>query len=253
MTIAKESDQEDATYIVYYGDPPCSIRELCKRYVYTRFWYPTTASANAIRINGLRNKNAPYHTGYDPNGIDVAQDATTPLTVGPTAYHSWFTPAYAGVRGAYRKKYFFSAPSTRQTPMVSRDKFQGSSNGTFFNSEVLLASGQAVIQKYLSSRWNNLSGNGSAATNLGINNTLEVELPYYQPKRFSKARAIGAQALDCNSHNVRITDVNAPDFFANPQQYTTAYQQHDAVGEDFSLFFFTGVPIYYQYTLDETS
>jgi hypothetical protein len=132
MTIAKESDQEDATYIVYYGDPPCSIRELCKRYVYTRFWYPTTASANAIRINGLRNKNAPYHTGYDPNGIDVAQDATTPLTVGPTAYHSWFTPAYAGVRGAYRKKYFFSAPSTRQTPMVSRDKFQGSSNGTFF-------------------------------------------------------------------------------------------------------------------------
>jgi hypothetical protein len=123
----------------------------------------------------------------------------------------------------------------------------------FFNSEVLLASGQAVIQKYLSSRWNNLSGNGSAATNLGINNTLEVELPYYQPKRFSKARAIGAQALDCNSHNVRTTDVNAPDFFANPQQYTTAYQQHDAVGEDFSLFFFTGVPIYYQYTLDETS
>jgi hypothetical protein len=253
MTIAKKSDQEDATYLVYYGDPPCSIRELCKRYSFTRFWYPTTASANALRINGLRNKNMPYHTGYDPNGIDVAQDAVTPLTVGPTAYSSWFTPAYAGVRGAFRKKYYFSAPLSRQTPIVSRDRFQGTGNGTFFNSEILLASGRSVIQKYLTSRWSVAGGNGTAATNLGVNNTIEVELPYYLPKRFSAARTISAQGLDCNSHRVATTDVNAPDFFANPQSYSTAYQQHDAVGEDFSLFFFTGVPIYYEYTMNEGS
>lgn len=253
MEIASKSDPEDATYLVYYGDPPCSIRELCKRYAYTRFWYPTTASVNAIRINGLRNKAMPYFTGYDPQGIDLAQDGVTPLTVGPTAYSSWFTPSYAGVRGAFRKKYYFSAPQTRQTPLVIRDDDRSTGNGTFFNSEILLSSGRAVIQKYLSSRWAVNSGNGTAATNLGINNTVEVELPYYRPQRFSAARTIQAQDLDCNSHQVRTTDVNAPDFFDNPVQYSTAYQQHDAVGEDFSLFFFTGVPIYYEYTMDETS
>jgi len=253
MTIASKSDQEDATYLVYYGDPPCSIRELCKRYSFTRFWYPTAAGINALRINNLRNKNMPYHTGYDPSGIDIAQDAVTPLTVGPTAFSSWFTPAFAGVRGGYRKKYFYSAPTTRQTPNVTRDGFHGTGNGIYHNSEIPLASGEPVIQKYLTSRFNIAAGNGTAATNLGINNTVEVELPYYQPKRFSRARTISAQDLDCNSHSVSTTDVNAPDFFFNPQIYSVAYQQHDAVAEDWSLFFFTGVPIYYQYTTNELS
>ncbi len=253
MTIASKSNQEDATYMVYYGDPPCSIRELCKRYSFTRFWYPTQANADAIRINGLRNKNMPYHTGYDPEGLDVAQDAVTPLTVGPTAYSSWFTPAYAGVRGAMRKKFYFTAPNSTQTPLVFRSGFFGSGNGTFFNSEILIASGRPVIQKYLTSRWASASGNGSAATNLGINNTIEVELPYYQPKRFSAARAIGAQSLDCNSHNVRTTDVRIDTTGPAPAQFSSVYQQHDAVGEDFSLFFFTGVPIYYKYNMNETS
>lgn len=253
LTIASKSDQEDATYLVYYGDPPCSIRELCKRYTFTRFWYPPTASTNTVRINGLRNKAMPYYTGYDPQGIDTAADATTLLTVGPTAYSSWFTPSYAGYRGSFRKKYYFSAPQTRQTPLVVRDDDRATGNATFFNSEIALASGRAVIQKYLSSRWAVNTGNGAASTNLGINNTIEVELPYYRPTRFSAARTIRAQDLQVNSHTVRTTDVNAPDFFVNPQQYSTSYQQHDAVGEDFALFFFTGVPIYYQYTMDETS
>jgi hypothetical protein len=251
MTVASKSEQEDATYLVYYGDPPCSIRELCKRYSFTRFWYPTTASAEAIRVNNLRNKIMPYHTGFDPSGLDLAQDGSTPLTVGPTAYSSWFTPAYAGVRGGYRKKYYFSASASRQTPLINRDTVFGVGNGTFLHSEIPLSTGREAIQKYLSSRWNIASGNGTAATNLGINNTIEVELPYYQPKRFSRARTINAQGLDCNSHSVRTTDVNAPDFFANPQTYSTTYQQHDAVAEDWSLFFFTGVPIYYQYTTNE--
>merc|ERR1712058_69280 len=127
---------DDPTYSVYYGDPPCSIRELCKRYVNTRFWYARLGLNNTVRVNRLTNKNAPYHTGWDPNGVDASTRALEPegppasLTVGHTAYHSWFTPAYAGVRGAYRKKYFFSAPTTRQTPVIARDTFKNSGNGS---------------------------------------------------------------------------------------------------------------------------
>lgn len=54
------------------------------------------------------NKDLPYNTGYDKSGVDVSSDGTTQLTVGPTAFHSWFLPSYAGYRGGVRKKYFFS-------------------------------------------------------------------------------------------------------------------------------------------------
>lgn len=253
MTIASKSNQEDATYLVYFGDPPCSLRELCKRYSFTRYWYPTFASTNTVRINGLRNKNAPYYTGYDPDGIDVAQDGATALTVGPTAFSTWFTPSYAGVRGAYRKKYYFHGSDTAQSPIVTRLDFVGTGNGAFNTSEALLGAGRVLIQKFLTAKLITSSGNGSTATNIGINNTVEVEFPYYLPKRFSPARTISAQDLDCNSHRVTTLDFSSPDFVPNPEQLNTAYQQHDAVGEDFSLFFFTGVPIYYKYTLTELS
>ena len=253
MTIASKSQQDDATYLVYYGDPACSIRELLKRYVFTRAWYPPNANPDAIRVSGLRNKNLPYHTGWDTTGIDTAFDGITKLTVGPTTFMSWFLPAYAGFRGGTRKKYLFSAPTTRQSPIVIRTNTKLTGNGTFFNSEYLLTLSNANIQKYLTSRFASDSGAGATATNLGINNTIEAELPYYLPKRFSAARTIGAQALDCNSHQVRTTSTTIDTTGPVPAQYSTVYAQYDAAAEDFAMFFFTGVPIYYEYTLTEAS
>jgi len=139
------------------------------------------------------------------------------------------------------------------SPLVSRDGYQAVGNGNFFSSEIVGSAGRAVVQKFLSSRWNPLSGNGSAATNLGVNDTIEVELPYYRPDRFSASRAISAQSLQSNSHVVKTLDVTYAGQGTNILTDFTIYQQHDAVAEDFSLFFFTGVPIYYEYTLDETS
>lgn len=251
--IGSKSQQDDSTYLVYYGDPACSIRELCKRYTFTRLWYPGDAAADTVRINTLRNKNQPYYTGYDTQGIDTAVDSITRLTVGPTAYSSWFTPSYAGWRGSMRKKFFFSAPTTRQTPLVIRDGYKTAGNGLSNFSSLSLTENRLVVQKYLSSRFAATSGAGSTATNLGINNTIEVDLPYYYPQRFSAARTIKAQDLDCNSHIVKTTAVTIDAVGPEPAQFSTVFQQHDAVGEDFSLFFFTGVPIYYQYSMNETS
>jgi len=253
MQIAGKGEQTDNTYLVYYGDPPCSIRELCKRYTFTRFWNPSQALADTVRLNSVRNKNMPYYTGYDPKGIDLAADGTTPLTVGPTPYVSWFTPAYAGFRGALRRKFFFSAVNTTQSPYVLRTGYSNSGNGTFNFTFYSLTETRQNIQKYLSARFSNASGAGAAATNLTINNTIEAELPYYYPQRFSAARSVQAQDLDCNSHIIRTTDVLIDQTGPDPARLGTVYQEHVAVGEDFSLFFFTGVPIYYEYALTETS
>jgi len=252
MAVASKSSQDDNTYLVYYGDPPCSIRELCKRYVNVRTWLPGEASTETMRINTIRNKNLPYYTGWDSGGIDLAADGSTKLTVGPTSFISWFTPSYAGWRGSMRHKFYMSATSDSQTPLVIRDGYNGSGNGNFAFTSIALSSATAAIQKFLTSRLAATSGAGTAATNLGINNTLEVDLPYYMPKRFSAARAVSAQNLDCNSHIMKTVALSSSSRGATTTTQT-AYQDHVAAGEDFSLFFFTGVPIYFKYTLNESS
>nr|APG78584.1 hypothetical protein 2 [Wenzhou picorna-like virus 10] len=252
ISIASKSDPDDNTYMVYYGDPPTSIRELCKRYCFTRMWFPERASTGAIRINGLTNKDLPYHTGWDSHGIDTSTVTGNPLTVGPTAFHSWFLPAYAGYRGGMRKKYFFTG-NLKQSPQVSRSLYHTYGNGSSTDLELSATQSNAERQKFYSSRWNSSAGTGTAATNMSINDTIEVELPFYWNRRFAASRQIRAQTLQCNSHRVVTTAATISGEAQNQDTLGLFYQQHDAVAEDFSLFFFTGVPIYYFYSLNETS
>merc|ERR1739838_357915 len=167
VSIASKSDPDDPTYLVYYGDPPTSIRELCKRYCYTRTWVPERAVEESAQINILSNKAMPYYTGYDPFGVDVPTFGS-PVTVGPTAFSSWFTPMYAGQRGAFRKKYLFSGTSN-QSPVVSRDKYVLGA-GEYTSYTQLVAKGEKFIGKLLTASLNNISGGGNAATNMDINN-----------------------------------------------------------------------------------
>lgn len=252
VSIAKKSDPNDETYLVYYGDPPTSIRELCKRYVLSRYWVPPLAGDDAIQINVLTNKAMPYYSGFDPTGIDLAADGSTPLTACPTAFSAWFTPMYAGQRGSFRKKYMFSG--TNQSPTVTRFPYSGASNGKFTGATTLLAGGNETLTKFLSNTFNVISGNGATSTNIDINNTIEAEFPFYWDRRFSAARTIKAQSLQCNSHKVASTSTTRSGSGTTFDAYGgTTFQQYDAVGEDWSLFFFTGVPIMYQYSIGMTT
>jgi len=248
-TIGSKSDQDDPTYNVFFGDPPSSIRELCKRYTYSRLWWPESASANAVRMAELTNKDMPYYTGADSGGIDDGV-LSGQLTIGPTAFSSWFAPQYAGVRGGYRKKYMINGGDAPTVPIVQRRSRIDTGNGAISFKEFPLAAPVDYIQK-ICARWAApYSGNGCAATNTYINNTLEVELPFYMNKRFASPRILSAQDLDCNSHAVMVStgEIGNGSSIRNHSFY-----QFDAVAEDWSLFFFTGVPRYWKYTLDENS
>lgn len=244
MVMAKPGQQSDATYLVFYGDPPTSIRDLCKRYCLTRIWAPINAAVSILRVNVMTNKNLPYHTGWDPEGIDVSASAR-PITTGPKAFHSWFLPCYAGYRGAIRKKYFFT--SVMQTPLITRLPFQGTGNGAITSTP--FTANTAVLSKQLTNSLQMAAGAGSAATNIGINDTIEVELPFYWRNRFAAARAIRAQKLQSNSHAITTTSSASGPAFA--QQIVI--QQHDSVGEDFNLLFFTGIPIMWRYTANAST
>lgn len=250
--IGTTSDPDDPTYLVYYGDPPTSIRELIKRYCFTRGWAMPAATVDTLRVNGLRNKNLPYFVGWDPSGVDLATDGTTPQTLGSTAFLTWFMPSYAGYKGAVRKKYMFENAGNTN-PNVVRQGYIATDTGNVFSSEYAYTNTAKNQTRYLSSRFNPGSGAGNCATNCTINNTVEVELPFYWPKRFASSRLVHANDLQSNSHQVRSVASHGGSGSASPRIITPLIHQHDAAGEDFSLFFFTGVPIYYRYTLNETS
>jgi hypothetical protein len=255
QTIAAENQEADQTYAVWYGDPPTTIRELCKRYVLTRYWFTNAPPNGIMRISKLLNKDAPYQSGWDPNGIDVSDvDGVTPLSVVEKDYSSWWSPCYAGVRGARRKKYLFSNGSS-SAPSVARAEYNATGNGVLTDLNLDYATSAARMTKWASSRAVPNSGAGSSATNLEVNNTVEVELPFYAPERFRAARLVQAQSLPSNSHVVAtFSRTNNPTTQeVGNDSFRTEYQQWDAVGEDFSLLFFTGAPILYNYVVREFS
>ena len=253
--IASCNSESDQTYSVFYGDPPTTIRELCKRYVQTKVWVPSSPGDGVVRIVNLLNKDAPYQSGWDPEGIDTSEvDGTTKLNVVNTDYSSWWAPCYAGVRGARRKKYFFNN-GAESNPSVTRGRYAGTGNGVYTNSSLLTTADTNKLGKWASTRTAPNSGGGSSATNLGVNNTIEVELPFYAEERFRGSRMVRAQSLPSNSHSVVTTSMTANSTTPALGDITfhTTYQQWDAVGEDYTLMFFTGCPVLYNYTVREFS
>jgi hypothetical protein len=240
-TIASESAPADQTMNVFFGENVTSIRELAKRYVLTRYWNVVFPEGAGINIAQLRNKVFPYQQGYDPKGIDGEQFGLyTHSAMNPISY---FHPCYAGYRGSMRHKYLYHSTGNMELPVVQREDYSPDTAG-IWSITPLAATGNNSAN--LTRRFTNTSWQGAAGTGTMINNGIEVEFPFYNKGRIGYSRLIKAQDLDCPSTSswFAIGLDNAP-------KATTfekiAFQQWTAAGEDFSLYFFTGVPIMYQY------
>lgn len=255
--IASEGDCADNTPLVFYGDPPTSLRELMKRYTFEKQQFPVIPNEGVLRVQTLLNKNLPYFSGWDPEGIDRSDvDETTPLNAVQTGPIGWFAPCYAAYRGALRKKYFLGGSIAGTNPGVVRRDFQNGGNGEYsYASSDLTTVDVATLGRRLSTSSYQRSMQGASVTNAGVNNTIEVELPYYQDQRLSSSRIVGAQSLQSNSHTLTTTSFAPAEGIlgaALGSAYTSS-QSWGAVGEDFTFFFWTGAPILYNYTVDGNS
>jgi hypothetical protein len=242
--LTKPMPEADQMMNVFYGEVPTTLRELCKRYVLTRSYLFTNIDLpdTAQQIT-LLNKDLPYHTGYDPQGLDVSSIAGN-VTLSYQSPLAYFMPAFAGYRGAIRHKYVFlnGIRFEGSVGTVARRHYIGSGNGTT----------SAITRSYNDAK--EIAFLGSASTNAGVsvqyltsNNTIQAELPFYNQGRIGYSRLIRAQDLNCNSHEVT--------FISNFQTVSkdAVAQDFVAAGEDFSLYFYTGAPILYRYALTPTS
>lgn len=239
--IASSCAVADQTMNVFFGEAPKSIRELTRRYILHRtdlFTGPT--GPNNVKFVQLRDKGLGYWNGWDPVGIDTENGNKCNIVI-PT-YTTFFMPCYAGWRGSTRTKYTFAGNSGSK-PTVTR--FGYTSASRIQESEFNLSDSAAASKRFTFGSGQFTSG-GAASTNIGVNDTIEVEIPYYNGVRFSPARLPAGDFVNgCHSANVQlaITDTaETPDPIAS----AAAVRSWKSVGEDFTLFFFTGCPILYR-------
>lgn len=248
QSIGCEAD-DDQMMNVFFGEMPTSLREIFRRYCFHTAFCPTGPSNdNQIVISNNRIKSFPLQSGDDPQGINTKAGGQkyNMVMTHPIAF---FGPAYAGWRGSLRHKFIFA--NSNQSPNVCQFGYLGA-NG--IQSTTHTISNELEATKFYSNRLGRFTNGGAAATNLGVNNTIECEMPYYNGNRFSSPRILGSSDQSSLSYQITTTQYRPSPTGPTPEILEEdTYQMWTAAGEDFTLFFWAGVPIMYNYERTENS
>jgi hypothetical protein len=231
----------DQTMNVFFGEAPTSIRELNRRYILHRTDARSYNTGFSSQILKIRDKGLGLWPGFDPNGIDT--EGTVPCNITIPTFAQWFSTSYAGWRGATRTKYTFGG-NVDSTPSVTRIGYSSAARYTESDSNWTT---QEAATKRLTYAASAFTSGGAATTNIGVNDTIEVDIPYYQGTRFTTARAPSGDFAN-GAHSAMVELVMFGSNQGPPEQEdVTAYiKSWKSVGEDFTLFFFTGCPIVYK-------
>lgn len=236
------SDQIVDAYRIYFGDPVSSIRQVVKRYTFTKAFAPFFNSSTTSQYFVVQVSNFPQYIGYDPNGND---NAATPID--PTPYEfgnltplGWFTPLFLCRRGGLRVKYVYESDEMPNgTMLVKRETENGASKvNPSARATYSSTSRSTAIASALQSGGGDFSG--AHLTQLSQNPVLEVELPFASRYRFAPARKKNLREV--GSEFTQQHTVQAP------LSATTArarVHHYCAAGEDFSLSFFQACPVFW--------
>jgi hypothetical protein len=240
-------DPADGLNSICFGEKISSIRQLLKRFSTTTFYGVPTGNQN-LRSYRRQSMNFPLYRGWAPNGIHTS--GGTPYNYYKSSVMNHMTPCFQGWRGGIRRKTFqCSVPNTKSQMIghmsITRRASPGKQPLEQVNPISLTGTSSFIAGSNLSLLPLGYSGMQSTITTQ--NSALEVELPYHSPERFIPAKISQPNALSgvqyhyANVLNTteQISALGGPFFI----DYTAA-------GDDFSLFWYTGVPIMYAASVD---
>lgn len=241
----------DWTDSVYFGDPIPSFRQMLKRYNYHSI-IPFANTGDTVYFRSVQS-DFPYYRGYVSAAI-LEDVNDVPCNFCQTTLLNYLTPAYGGWRGSMRSKYVkqeslsISAPQSSYVLAVSRNE-RGTFSTTSVTEETLITqagSRSQRAQQVLDFLPHGLTG--MTATSDRLNPVVEAEFPYYQTVRFTPAKTqdITSGGFFQGTHRV------AGIYPLNPTG-SAAIHRFISTGEDFSLFFFLGSPVWFFYTDPEPS
>jgi hypothetical protein len=241
------SDNSDINK-VFAGESVASFRTMLKRY---NLWTAISPLSNGSRMLAGRYSAYPFLRG-NVSGAVHSTNLAAPYNYCNTVLLHWCTWAFSGWRGAIRYKILPRGTlnaSERPTLYVQRhpigqleyDRNDIPSNAFTTDSE---AAAQCVVIYNATGEPRTdapFSGvKGQAYSSGYLNPTIEYEIPYYSPFRFTPGKEQDHTTINLfnEGYDWRIHLIGAA---------TTSFDIHCAAGEDFQLYFFTGLPrLYYE-------
>ncbi|BAP99819.1 predicted structural protein [Chaetoceros tenuissimus RNA virus type II] len=238
--------KEDNQYLVYQGERIVSFKDLLRRYQYLNSYWPQE-TGSGFRYYTLDSPGMPIYRGWDPNGIDQGQDSTagnSPYNFCSMTLLNYLAPAFVCQRGSLRHKWVTAGARVNSTASV----LSATRHGVLFPlplaetahplDNALVGDRRSELQEMQRSRLN-----GTAITPVRLNNTLEIELPYYSiGQRFHASRFLDLAGTG-DTQGVEI----ACEISDGGNDANYRLDQFVSVGEDFTLGMFVGAPIMYFY------
>jgi hypothetical protein len=232
VPMAKTSTLKDKLPLITHGEHVSNFRQILKRYQYMR----TVSNkkepvADKLDTFTFGDHNHPYYRGYDPSGINFY--GAERFNYGPNNMHSWVTGCFCGYRGAMRYKIIPSFTKGSEPDML--ECYRGDAardNGqirTYDDTDVNVQ----IVRRDMDESWE------GAQRTLGVQgNVLDVEVPWYAPVRF-----VGTYFGSSTSSGVglMVHSITRPNT-ARTTPFRQSYDIYRAIGEDFNVFFFAGVP-----------
>lgn len=250
-TVGMSESQDGLINKVFTGEAITSFRTMLKRY---NLWSALGALDDVEILTYGRFPLFPYWRGY-ATGAEDATAAGVPYNYCNTVLLHWVKAAYSGWRGSIRYKLiprgyhvdYDRVDVQRSTWYRDASEYEYTQiNQPTYNS--LKDVRRGIVHN--TDLWGIPTGTtpfsgvlGQALTITNVNGTLEFEAPYYSKYRFTPGKALALtnlMAFDAPGWDYRIEQTG---------DQTTVYDIHCAAGEDFQVYFFTGLPrCYYEPT-----
>lgn len=234
--------------VVFTGESIASFRTLLKRY---NLWSAVSPQAGNIRAIYGRFNMFPYLRGNVAGAIHETALLKSYNYCNTILLH-WVTTAFSGWRGSIRYKWLPRGtlePNGRPTMYVQRqDKGNTDYKISNFTPRTYASSSDAadgVVTKDIGTGYpapgQPYSGiKGQMYQSGYVNPAIEFEIPYYSSNRFTPGKqenlTVGEQFNEGYDYYLQVEGTTG-----------TAFDIHVAAGEDFTTYFFTGLPrMYYE-------
>lgn len=262
-TLGETIPTSDPANLMHFGESIRSFRQLVKRYNQherVSLWKNTTLENQKNYTFKMQRPSLPFEPGYAPTGV-LSQPYKTPFAIGtspnarPYAYAvmtllRYVTLGYVGWRGSIR--YLLDTGNISCTcsatgPLsVTRYSDCSPENYADENFDTKTTQGQAEFM----ANYDDVSGQeGFIVQNLSLNPTATFEVPFYSEKRFAPCRKLtnfNANGLNYGPcWKMRLPLRATADTTKQALLEQAAVNTFVAAGEDFSLGFFIGAPVFY--------
>jgi hypothetical protein len=245
--------QQDNALInmVYTGESIMSFRTVLKRYNLHR---SQLISSDIYQVYWLATRNMfPFYRGNIVGAVDDDKDGNSYNFCNTILLH-WVTMAYQGWRGSIRTKLLLKNRKSsgggsgvsgslyvERTPARTVDSYY---SDTIRDAKVLTTNGQAGrASMYNDSFFDNANTTGVRGMlfcDESINSNAEWENPYYSHLRFTPGKTLNLTTSYLDSEGYMLK-------YQGSTEATRSVDFHHAIGEDFQVYMWTGLPrMYYE-------